>query len=357
MRARASLLIALFGGCATPGTVASPEPAASEPPVAEPKAPAPIEPVPSVAAPTPVAAPEPAKPLLAIEAEWDETSGKDAIVLHPDARLVAGSNEGTASLPTSSGYFFGQQAKLEVVRFGHPKHARALVLAIPTADEEDPANVYQVFVADGPRLRRIYEATIGSYGVVPLEFAGDGTVSYVEDGWAACERTKFPTKVKRDRIVLRMNADGMLAEAKRRATKSVQDCGMLAACPFVYVLGDGEPALQGEILRNLRGAAAHAEQSLPVAIRERGVLRVRIAEEKPEVTRLDAIALVVDGVTIPPRSCGASPSPAYCAADRRYELLREGDALELAFDVPELARTAEIVASGYYTVPRGTVRF
>ncbi|MEO8372609.1 MAG: HAD hydrolase-like protein [Candidatus Solibacter sp.] len=113
---------------------------------------------------------------------------------------------GTANLPTSGGYFFGEQAKLEVVRFGHAKHPRALVVAIPTADEEDPANVYQVFVADGPRLRKIYEATIGSYGVVPLEFAGDGTVSYLEDGWAACERTKFPTQVKRNRIVLALDA-------------------------------------------------------------------------------------------------------------------------------------------------------
>lgn len=346
-----ALVLVVGWGCVARAPVA-PTQAVAPPRVDEPAAarrePAPIAAAAGDATPS---TPQPTT-LLAITAEWDATPGPDAIVLHPDGRVVAGDEEGRASLPTSSGYFFEKQARMEVVELGDAKFERALVLAIPTADEEDPANVYQVFVADGGALRKIYEATIGTYGVVPLVFAGDGTMTYVEDGWTACQRAKFPTAVALKTVVLRVGKDGMLAEVKRTKTKETQKCGELAACPFVYVLGDGAPALQGEILRNLRGLGAYDAQSLTLAVPKDGELRIRIAEEKDEVTHLDAITLVVDGVEVPPRACSSDAAPRFCTADRTFELLRRGDALELVFDVRRDAQSIELRATGYYGVPR-----
>lgn len=346
-----TLLLVLGWGCVARAP-AAPTQAVAPPRVDEPAAGRPEpSPIPAAVGDTQPSTPQ-STTLLAITAEWDATPGADAIALHQDGRVVVGNEEGRASLPTAGGYFFDKQARMDVVKLGDAKFERALVVAIPTVDEEDPANVYQVFVSDGGALRKIYEATIGTYGVVPLVFVGDGTATYVEDGWTACERAKFPTEVALKTVVLRIGKDGTLAEVKRKKTKDTQKCGELAACPFVYVLGDGAPKLQGEILRNLRGVAAYDAQSLTLAVPKQGELRVRIAEEKDEVTHLDAITLVVDGTEVPPRGCEGPDVPRFCATDRSFELLRRGDALDLTFDIPANARSMELHATGYYGVPR-----
>lgn len=140
----------------------------------------------------------------------------------------------------------------------------------------------------------------------------------------------------------------------RRPLSQVQSCDALAACPFVYRLGDGEPQLLGEILRNVRGAAAATVQSLAVEGRGEGRVEVRLSEQKPEVTYLDEVFLEVDGVRVEPQACRAAAAPAYCAADGRNHLMGEGDALDLQFVTPPHA-AARLVARGYY-VPTPTAR-
>ncbi len=357
-----AIAFVLVGACTAPAPVSSPSPAPQAAKEAAPDAPPepvdvtedpPSEP-PDEPEADPPSEPPPTGPktLLAIEAEWDAEPGPDRIALFDDGRLTAGKEEGKANLPTSGGYFFDEQARLDIARLGHPKHERVLVVAIPTGDEEDPANVYQLFVSEGGALKKIWEATVGTYGVVPLEFPGDGSVEYLEDDWTACERAKFPVQVARKQVVLRIGKGGMLREVKRRPTAKIQKCGELAACPFVYVAHDGAWALQGEILRNLRGAAAYGLQTLPLPVPRDGVLRVRIAEEKDEVTRLDAIEIVADGEVLPLRACTAEVQPAWCRIDRAPTVLRRGDVLELEVQVPDGAEQIELRAAGYYAVPR-----
>ncbi|MEZ4252293.1 MAG: hypothetical protein R3B99_29115, partial [Polyangiales bacterium] len=76
-------------------------------------------------------------------------------------------------------------------------------------------------------------------------------------------------------------------------------------------------------------------------------LRVRLSEEKPETTYLDAVALVVDGVHVVPRACESAAPPAYCIADGTYFVLREGERLDLDFDAPP-GGPATLEAHGYY---------
>jgi hypothetical protein len=350
MNGSRALVLMLAGACAPKPSSPSGTPTTA-PIVEAPREPSPTTP-PAAPADVPVVAEttEPAAPkvLLTIGADWDATPGHETITLFDDGRLVAGTDEGRASLPSSAGHHFEQQALLDVVDLGDAKFERALIVAIPTGEDEDPPNVYQVFVSEAGALRKVYEGTIGNYGVVPLEFPGDGTMSWVEDGWTACQRAKFPATTKRQRVVLRIGKDGMLAEVKRRPTKQLQKCGELAACPFVYVLGEGAPVLQGEILRNLRGRAAYETQSLALSGISGDELRIRIAEEKDEVTHLDAIVLIADGNEVLPLSCGASPRPAFCTADHDYERLIRGDALDLTFALPHDAHALELRATGYY---------
>jgi hypothetical protein len=114
-----------------------------------------------------------------------------------------------------------------------------------------------------------------------------------------------------------------------------------AACPMVYV-GD---VLHGEILRNFDMPHREATQSLALG-EQCGRVTVRIAEEKPETTYLDSVALVVGDETFLPTRCGA-----LCANDGRIEVLEQGASRSLTFDVTKCG-PAQLVANGHYTQSR-----
>jgi hypothetical protein len=80
---------------------------------------------------------------------------------------------------------------------------------------------------------------------------------------------------------------------------------------------------------------------------------VRLAEEKPETTFLDAVYLRAGGTAVPAASCDASHGdalPPYCADDGRYHTLRTGESLLLLFELPDGSpcRNLELVADGFY---------
>lgn len=116
-----------------------------------------------------------------------------------------------------------------------------------------------------------------------------------------------------------------------------------------------EPELIGEILRNVRGRDAYTTQSLRLPPVTNRPLRLRIAEEKPEITYLDAVWMSVDGARVSPRECEGSVLPLWCAADGKPFRLAEGHAIELTFDV--MGEHLELMATGYYVpTPTPTTR-
>ncbi len=285
------------------------------------------------------------------DGDIDGERGDEHLVLREDGTLEAGERRGRAEV-WEFGDYWRRQASLSTVVFDRRGPTRAVLLALPIAEDEDPPNRYQVFLPDGESgLRRVLDITVGSYGVQPLIFSGDGTVSYDEDGWAACERLGQPARAPRQRVTLTLEGSHLM-EHSRRNTGRVQNCDHLAACPFVYRVDESGGAERvGEILRNLRGSRAYAAQDLVVGSPVAGPLRIRLSEEKPEVTYVDELYLMVDDIRIPPRSCtGASPRPAYCLADGEPFVLREGETLDLAFDAN--APDATLHATGYYVPVR-----
>jgi hypothetical protein len=117
-----------------------------------------------------------------------------------------------------------------------------------------------------------------------------------------------------------------------------------AACPFAYLVTERGLVLQGELLRNRVGREREATQSLAVTAACGGRLTFRIAEDKPEVTYLDELVLVVDGEVIEPTACGA-----LCTNDGRVHVLRPGEHVEVSFDTPATCARIELRANGHYT--------
>jgi hypothetical protein len=126
-----------------------------------------------------------------------------------------------------------------------------------------------------------------------------------------------------------------------------------AACPFVYVAaGDAPLAYVGEILRNQNRVQLEGRDALRLAgLGCAAPIRVRVSEEKQELTLLDAIWLEIDGVPVAPTACAAGG--AFCADDGLHHRLAEGEVLDLTFVAPAGAACTRVVvkADGHY-LPR-----
>lgn len=172
----------------------------------------------------------PTETLLSAEAEWDDIEGPDVIVLSKDGRLSDGDTSGQAELTHPMDHFFKKQASLEVVELGHGKYPSAILVTLPTSESEDPPNRYQLFVREAQELRRVLDLTLGTYGVTKLDFPGDGTAVYVEDGWTACNRpggSLTAMTVSQERVTLGFR-DGVMSEAGREPSGTDQECDELA---------------------------------------------------------------------------------------------------------------------------------
>ncbi|HEY8142317.1 MAG TPA: hypothetical protein VIG06_06590 [Kofleriaceae bacterium] len=285
--------------------------------------------------------------LLTTTGNIDGAEGDESITFDADGTLRAGTLSTRVELPELNDYFWDKQAVLRTVVLDSAKKQIAIHLGVPTGDGEDPPNVERLFIARRGRLVKVFDQVIGVYTPTDLAFPGDGTLRYVEQGWTACNRAKHPaTPVVKQEVVFRLNRAGTsMLEWKRIDTRDTQRCDELAACPFVYAIDESGAATRvGEILRDLRGARAYSLQSLWLP---RGTTRIRLAEEKPEITYLDEVVLESGGVEMKPLACRGDPVPAYCAADRVPFVMRRGDTLDLVF---EGAADGEVTlfARGYY---------
>ena len=124
----------------------------------------------------------------------------------------------------------------------------------------------------------------------------------------------------------------------------------LAACPYVYLVEEGEEIFQGEILRHLDRPSKAGWQSLPLHLDRTTdrLVRVRLSEEKPETTWLDAVVLEAGGQTVRPQAC-AKRQAAFCEEDGRHRRLAPGETLDLVFKVrPGLKGPVHLWAAGHY---------
>ena len=149
------------------------------------------------------------------------------ITLYENGILVAGSAQGQADISSTDPYWVGEQAGISVVDLGAQGYAQAILVEIPVAEEEDPPNVSQLFVVEGKLLRRVLHESYGVYSVTALDFLGNGTIEYQEDGWTACGREDFPEESNRQIVTLGFVGDE-IGETGRHNSSDTQICNQLA---------------------------------------------------------------------------------------------------------------------------------
>jgi hypothetical protein len=126
--------------------------------------------------------------------------------------------------------------------------------------------------------------------------------------------------------------------------------GLLASpkCPFVYVFKDGNQQCIDEILKNQISCKLDKYDMLeiPLSKKER-VVKIKLSEEKNEITFLDHIYLKIGGQMIYPINSIKKIE----SDDDNYLTLRKGESVELLFEIPanlEVPDKGLLYAKGYY---------
>jgi hypothetical protein len=126
------------------------------------------------------------------------------------------------------------------------------------------------------------------------------------------------------------------------------------ACPWLYVFNGRSFERRTEILRNVRGKQNEQTEVSHIGTVEvvDGSIILKIAEEKAEVTFIDALYIVVDGVEV--RAEADHHLAAKVAEmDQDYLIIGSGDSFTFRFRLSDSLAgrkqaTVAIVVSGYY---------
>jgi len=270
-------------------------------------------------------------PQLLSSASADECAGDCTV------RVQIGLHADVVRLHWPAASYWGEANAIRLRDLDTTDGHRELVVTTHGPDDEDPGMEHAIFsLIHGRVIRADWSTPHGSA-------FGDGIS--VSGNRLVVDHRGCPT----GRVTYRLD-QGRLTETSRnlRIPNGWSAC---PACPYVYQYVDGRWRSQGEILRWMIGAEAEGWQSLGLADGTEDLLRVRIAEKKPEISYIDAVRAVVDGRELVPSRCADDADWEGCEVDGRHVVLQEGETLDLEFHDAAGADRA-LHASGYY-VPVG----
>ncbi len=126
------------------------------------------------------------------------------------------------------------------------------------------------------------------------------------------------------------------------------------ACPWLYVYNGRTFERRTEILRNVRGKQREQTETTDIGLIEvvDGSVILRIAEEKTEISFIDALYIVADGIEIRAEA-GSDGAAQVAERDRECLGIHGGESYEFRFKLPDsLADRKQIpvtvVVSGFY---------
>jgi hypothetical protein len=126
------------------------------------------------------------------------------------------------------------------------------------------------------------------------------------------------------------------------------------ACPWLYVYDGRSFERRTEILRNARGRRNEGTEQTPIGPVEvvDGAITLRVAEEKDEISFIDELTIVVDGLALRAESDDC-PAARVAARDGDYLTIAAGESCTFHLGLPDSVSGQErvnvsVVVSGYY---------
>jgi hypothetical protein len=129
---------------------------------------------------------------------------------------------------------------------------------------------------------------------------------------------------------------------------------MGGACPWLYIWNDTEYLKQVEIIQNLFSESLETTQvaGLKDVYVENGLVKLKVCEEKDELSYIDEIVLIIDGHTVYPVQ-DSEKAYAVSYIDHEYLVLKKGDTVEFFYEIPVKlsGSTVWMVRSTGYYIP------
>jgi len=132
------------------------------------------------------------------------------------------------------------------------------------------------------------------------------------------------------------------------------------SCPWLFVFDGQDFIRQTEIIKDVVGKAQETttRHQLSPKYLIKNTLKIKIQEEKEEISYLNRLVLKVAGQTYYPKRVHKPQTTdnninfeVLSELDESYQFLKKGEMIELEFNVPEISQMNEVLileASGYY---------
>jgi hypothetical protein len=131
-------------------------------------------------------------------------------------------------------------------------------------------------------------------------------------------------------------ADAAAAKSQADAEAKAKEDAEPKACPWLYVHDGKQYVKKTEVLKNIVGLKNKTTTSFilsPNSVVD-GAIRIRLQEEKDEITHLDRCVVKVTGVEIAANCANSDAAGKLAAVDRDDVILKKGDAIDLEFTLP-----------------------
>lgn len=134
-----------------------------------------------------------------------------------------------------------------------------------------------------------------------------------------------------------------------------------SACPYFYYVSNGNYIYGGELIRNINSKVKETIDSsnLFEKFLKSDTLRIRIKEEKSEVSYLDQVYLIInDSIILLPVLSKNMNNNLLSKRDSNYLVMKNGDSHEVFFILPEFIKnkTGKIISYGYYEPVGGKIK-
>jgi len=124
------------------------------------------------------------------------------------------------------------------------------------------------------------------------------------------------------------------------------------SCPWLYVFDGNEYVKTTEVLKDVVGKENRQTTTTEIAPKnfQNGTLKIRIQEEKDEITHLHQVQLKVNGITCPMRIQEINTAKKVTDFTGSFEL-RKGESIEMEFLLPDEVteiQTIKLETNGFY---------
>jgi hypothetical protein len=232
---------------------------------------------------------------------------------------------------TRNSYWYKEGTKFEIIDFDKTDKYKEFIISQKEQYDEDPSTIKTIFRYFGNNL--LTKSTIESQGY------NGGNLKLIDNN-------KFTIQHCRNPKIIGTYALSNFFIKKTDMIEEAFNPNTFVACPFVYLKSGEKFIYKGEIIRNLIGKESESMQKLEIGTLDKGIVTIRIKEEKNEISYINSIYFEINNKLYLPKTIKSKASLLQ-KNDDKYLVLKKGEFIDLVYDL-DLKSNIKIISKGYY---------